>query len=103
MQKIGIDHLVRKFFKNTFYHRLNGVKNILLFYKAHLKVKLVKLTWASISPTILVTETGGDLEIAIKTADHDQLFELLRGLRQGIKFARMKAGRHQKIARTFGR
>jgi hypothetical protein len=44
---------------------------------------------------------AGQLEILLDAADHEDLFELLRRLRQGVKFARMHAAGHEEFARAF--
>ena len=103
MHKIGIHNLIRKFFKDTLHHRFNSRKYILLLNKAHFQIKLVKFTRAAISAAIFITETGCNLEIAIKARHHNQLLKLLRGLWQGIEFTGMQTGRHQKITGTFWR
>ena len=95
--------LIRKFFKNTANNWLDSVKHILLFDKAHLQIKLIEFARTSISTAIFVAETWRNLEIAIKTGHHNQLFELLGGLRQGIEFSWMQPRWHQKITRPFGR
>ena len=103
MHKISIDNFVGKFFKNAFDHRLDSGEHILLFNKAHLKIELVEFARATIGAAIFIAKTRGNLKITVKAANHDQLFKLLRCLRQSIEFARVKAGGHQKIARAFRR
>jgi hypothetical protein len=57
---------------------------------AHLHVELVELG-ESVGAAILVAETGRDLEISIEAADHQELLELLRRLRQRVKFSGVQA------------
>ena len=102
MDKFLIHRLVGKFFKHAADDRFHRIKYVLLFNKAHLKVELIELARAAISAAVLITETGGDLEIAIKTGNHHQLLELLGGLRQGIELARVYPGRNQEITRALG-
>ena len=103
MHKISIDNFVGKFFKHAFDHWLDSGEHILLLYKAHLKIKLVEFARAAISTAIFIPKTRGNLEITVKAANHDQLFELLWCLWQSIEFAGVKASWHQKIAGTFRR
>src|SRR6202008_2156632 len=42
-----------------------------------------------------------DLEVAIEARHHDELLELLRGLRQRVELARMDARRHEVVARAL--
>ncbi len=90
-----------EFLKNPGNDRFHRSKNIVLLNKAHFKVELIELTRATVSAAVFITEAGGDLEIPVKAGDHDQLFELLWRLRQGVEFTGMKAGRDQKITGTF--
>ena len=83
-------------------HRLHRVKNILLGDKGHFHVELVEIGRRAVSTRVFVAETRRDLEIFVKARDHEQLFELLRRLRQGVEFARMQPRRHQEVARAFG-
>ena len=71
MHKISIDNLVGKFFKHAFDHRLDCGKHILLFNKAHLKIKLIEFARAAISTAIFIPKTRGNLEIAVKATNHD--------------------------------
>ncbi len=92
-----------KLFKNPTNNGLDRIKNILLFYKAHLKVELVEIRGRAICARVFVAETRCNLEIFVKTRDHDQLFELLRGLWQCIEFTGVLARWHKEIARSFRR
>ena len=91
-----------EFLENALDHRLHGGKDIRLLDKAHLDIKLVKVGRAAVGARVFVAKTRRDLEIAIEPRHHDQLLELLRGLRQGVELARMQARGHQKVARAFG-
>ena len=100
---IGVDRLaVGELLEHAVHDGLDGGEDVFLGDEAHLDVELVELQ-RPVSAQVLVAETGGDLEIAIEARDHEQLFELLRGLRQGVEFARMQARRHQEVPRAFGR
>ena len=82
---------------------LNDFKNIFLRGKRHFHIQLIELSGRTIGTRIFIAETRRNLEILVKTGNHQQLFELLRSLRQRVKFARINTGRHQKIARTLRR
>ena len=89
--------------EQTVKHRLDRVEDVLLGDEAHLEVELVELAGAAVSPAVFIAETGCDLEVAVEARHHQQLLELLRGLRQGVELARVQARGHQKVARTLGR
>ena len=83
--------------------RLDRVKDILLCDKGHLHVELVEIRRRAVGARVFVAEAGRDLEIFVEPRHHQQLFELLRRLRQGVEFAGMQARGHQKVTRAFGR
>ena len=56
-----------------------------------------------VRPQIFVAKASRDLEIFFYASDHEQLFVLLRRLRERIKFAGRQTARHQKVARAFRR
>ena len=93
----------RKFLEQPLDHRLHGGEHVFLLDKAHLHVKLVEIGGTAVGTRVFIAETRRNLEIAVKARHHDQLLELLGGLRQGIELARMQPRRHQKVARPFGR
>ena len=100
---VGIHLLARReFFENPLHDRLNGGEHIVLGDKGHLDVELVKVGRRAVGARVFVAEAGRDLEIAVKARDHDQLFELLGGLRQGIELAGVQARGHEEVARTLG-
>ena len=68
----------------------------------HLDIDLAELGLA-IGAQILVAEASRDLIVAIEAADHQDLLQQLRRLRQRVEFAGIDAARHQVIARAFGR
>ena len=103
MHKLTVNGLIRKFLKYPSDNRLNSIKNILLFNEAHLEVKLVEFARTAIRTAILVTKTGGDLEIAVKARYHNQLLELLGCLRQRVEFSRLQPCWHEEITRALGR
>src|SRR5438046_2835296 len=52
---------------------------------------------------IFVAKTFCDLKIFFNARDHEQLFVLLRRLRQRVKSSRRDSARHQKVTRAFRR
>src|SRR6185436_4168823 len=54
-----------------------------------------------IRPLVLVPKTASELIIPLDTSDHQNLFELLRGLRQSVKSAWLTAIWHQEFASSF--
>ncbi len=77
------------------------LENVFLFDKAHFHVELIEFARGAVRPRIFVAETGGNLEITVETGYHQQLFELLRSLRQRIKFTGMQAARDQVVTGAF--
>ena len=63
MLSIGGNHLIHAL-------RRNINLNILLFNKAHFKIKLIKFSWRTISSAIFVPKTRCYLKIFIKTSYH---------------------------------
>src|SRR5690606_10584992 len=57
----------------------------------------------AVGAQILVAETAHDLEIAVVAADHEQLLEELRRLRQGVERALRDSARYQVVAGALGR
>ena len=57
----------------------------------------------TVSPQVFVTETFGDLVIAVKTGHHQQLFEQLRRLRQRKEMTIVDTAGHQVVASAFRR
>ena len=88
------------------YRRENVFQNgedIFLAGESHLHIQLIELARRTVCTGILITEAGGDLEIAVETGGHEQLFELLGSLRKCIKFARVVSGGNEIVSRTFRR
>ena len=57
----------------------------------------------TVSTQVLVAEAARDLEVALNAAGHEHLLELLRALRQRVELARVRAGRHDVVARALRR
>ena len=82
--------------------RFDDFEDIFLLDETHLDVELIKLARRPVSPTVLVAKTGSDLEVAVKSCDHQELLELLRSLRQGVESAGVQTRRHQVVPRALG-
>jgi hypothetical protein len=93
---------VRELLEHAVHDRLDGGEHVLLRDEAHLDVELVEFQ-RTVGAQVLVAEAGRDLEVAVEARDHQQLLELLRGLRQRVELARVQARRHQEVARAFRR
>lgn len=81
---------------------LDRLEDVLLLDEAHLDVELVELARRAVGAGVLVAEAGRDLEVAVEAGDHQQLLELLRGLRQGVELAGVHPGGHHVVARALG-
>ena len=77
-------------------------EDLVLIDKTHFHVHLIEFAGTAVCTGILVAEAGGDLEVTVKTGDHQQLFELLGSLRQSVELARMQTGGNQIVTGTFG-
>ena len=89
-------------FEHALKHRLDRVEHVLLGDERHLHIQLVKVGRRPIRARIFIPETRRNLEILVEPRHHQQLLELLRGLRQRIELARMQPRRHQKVPRALG-
>ena len=76
--------------------------NILGARARHLDIDLAEFRLA-IGAQILVAEASRDLIVAIEAADHQDLFQQLRRLRQRVELPGVDAARHQVVARALGR
>src|SRR5579863_1977848 len=70
--------------------------------KRHLHVKLCKFRLA-VGSLVFIAETTRYLEVAVKPGHHQQLLELLWGLRQSIKLACIEAAGNKVVPRTLRR
>src|SRR5262249_20715673 len=103
-RKFGSHRLaVRKFLEHAAHNRLDRIEDVLLSNKTHLQVELIEFTRRAVSTRVLIAETRCDLEITIEARNHDQLLELLWGLRQRVEFSWMQTRRHQIVSRAFRR
>ena len=69
--------------------------------EGHFKVELGEFG-LPVAAQVLIAETARDLEVALQAGHHQQLFELLGRLGQGVELSGMHAGGHQVVARAFG-
>jgi len=74
----------------------------LLVDKRRFDVQLGELRLA-VGPQVFIAETASQLKVAFHAADHQQLLEQLRRLRQRVKMVRVNAAGHQVIPRALGR
>ena len=82
-----------KFFEQQANHSLDYLHHIAWLDERHLHIELGKLGLA-IGAQIFIAETLDDLEISVEPADHENLLEQLRRLRQRIEFAVVDATRN---------
>ena len=88
--------------KCGFQEALGHAEDALLRGKAHLEIDLGELRLA-IGAQVFITEAAGDLEVAVKARDHEDLLEDLRRLRQCVEAAGVHAAGHEVVARSLGR
>ena len=67
-----------------FGHTFEGLDDVFLSDERHLAVDLSELR-LTVGTQVLVAETLRNLEITVETADHQQLLQCLRALRQCIE------------------
>ncbi len=79
-----------------------GIQHILLFHERHFAVNLRELRLA-VGPQVLVAKTLHDLEVSVETRYHQQLFEELGRLWQGVELALVHARGDNEVACPFGR
>ena len=89
-------------FEDAAHDGFDSIEDVVLRHEAHLDIELVKLPGRAVSAGVLVAEAGRDLEVAVEAGHHQQLLELLRGLRECVELAGMHAARHEEVARAFG-
>ena len=76
--------------------------DIVLRDEAHLHIQLSELGLA-VGAEILVAVAPSNLVVPLDTADHQQLLEQLRALRQCVEAAGLQSGRHEEVASPLGR
>ena len=89
-------------FPDALEQAFNERVNIFAVNEAHLDVHLRELGLA-VGTQIFVAIAAGELKIFLHAGDHENLFELLRRLRQGVERPGFAAVGHEEFARAFGR
>ncbi len=59
------------------HHRFHRLDHVVLLHERHLEIELGELG-QPVRPRVLVAEAPDDLEVALQSADHQQLLEQLR-------------------------
>ena len=75
--------------------------DLFLAHEARFEVELGELELA-VGAQVFVSQAARELVIAVHPADHRQLLEQLRALRQRVERARLEAGRDDEVAGAFG-
>ena len=78
-----------------------NLQHVLLLDERHLAVDLREFGLA-VGAQVLVAEAAHDLEIFVVAGDHQQLFERLRRLRQGVELVGRHAAGDDEVAGAFG-
>ena len=81
-------------------HALHQGDDVFLVAKAHLHIDLGELR-LTVGAQVFVAEAFDDLVIAVHAGHHEQLFEELRRLRQGVELAGADPAGHQVVARAL--
>ena len=81
-------------------HALHQIANVLFSQKGGFNIDLCELGLA-VGTQVFITETFGELVIAVIAGNHQQLLEQLRALRQGKKVSIMNTAGHQVVTCTF--
>ncbi len=82
--------------------RLADADDVLAGDEGHLQVDLGELRLPVLAE-VLVAEAAGELVVALKAADHEELLEQLRRLRQGVPVARAQPDGDEEVAGAFRR
>ena len=97
------DFLVAELCEGFVQHLLGNVEHILLSGERHLIIELIEFAGRTVGARVLVAEAGRDLEVSVKTADHQKLLEDLRSLGQSVELALVLAAGDQIVSRALGR
>ena len=81
---------------------LDEPEDVLLTHEGGLHIDLGELGLA-VGAQVFVAEAAGDLEVSLVSGDHQQLFELLGGLGEGVELARMQAAGDEIVPRPLRR
>ena len=88
--------------EQVFEQPFEGVEDVFLFHEGHFAVHLGEFRLA-VGPEVFIAEAAYDLVVLVHPGHHQQLFEGLGRLGQGVKFAGIHPGRYHEIAGPFGR
>ncbi len=83
-------------------HAVDERDHVLLLDERELHVELGELGLA-VRAQVLVPEAARDLVVALEAADHQDLLEELRRLRQRVPRAALESARHEEVACALGR
>ena len=83
-------------------HLLHQLDDVVLVDEGHFDVELGELR-LPVGTEVLVAVAARDLVVPLDPADHQQLLEQLRALRQGVPAAGTQSRRHQEVAGTLRR
>ena len=89
----GLEHVFGPAFEDS--------EHVLLLDERHLAVDLREFRLA-VGAQVLVAEAAHDLEVAVVSGDHQELFQRLGRLRQGVELVRGHAARDHEVAGAFG-
>ena len=98
----GEEGFAGKIGDEVFDERLDGLTdNFAVIHEGHFEVELVEIAVEAVGAGVFVAETGGDLVVARDATDHEELFELLGGLGEGVELAWMEARGDEEVASAF--
>lgn len=81
---------------------LENLQHVFLLDERHFAVDLCELG-LTVGAQVFVAEAAHDLEILVVAGDHQQLFEGLRRLGQGVELVGVHAAGNDEVAGAFGR
>src|SRR5581483_1118751 len=89
-------------FPNALEQAFDEIVNVFALDEGHFDVHLREFG-LTVGAKVFVAIAACELKIFFDAADHENLFELLRRLRQRIERSRLATVGHEKFARAFGR
>ena len=98
-----IDLLVTELGKDSRQNAFVNFEDVILGGESHFHIELIELAGRTVGTGVFVAEAGSNLEVAVEPGGHEQLFKLLRSLRQRVEFAGVHAARNEIIACAFRR
>ena len=100
--KMSWQIVIQSFFENVLHHSFCCRKNFFSVCKTHFHINLSKFR-LTISAGIFIAITSCNLEIFVKTRNHQKLFVKLWRLWKRIKFSRMNTAWNKVVSRSFWR